>query len=65
MKIKYPPADPAHLCECPCHEPDSSMMHFDACCSGCDCGAPIRFDCYGEHKKTCKPTKNRHKEQNQ
>lgn len=65
MKIKYPPANPAHLCACECHEPDVQMMHCMPCCSGCDCGALIKDECWGEHMKTCKPTKNRHKEQNQ
>lgn len=62
-KLVYPPADPAHLCDCECHEPDASMIHCMPCCSGCECGANIQDLYWGQHKKTCKPTKNRHKDQ--
>lgn len=60
MKMKYPPADPAHLCRCECHV--TGGLHFMACCDTCECGAHVDFRHLAEHRKTCRPTKNRHRD---
>lgn len=59
-KLVYPPPDSQHLCTCTCHTPPG-VLHLVPCCDVCECGAPIRFECFAAHKATCVPRKNRHK----
>ena len=44
----------AIYCDCPCHEPGSTIMHFAACCSICPkCGKGISVGFRG-HFESCK-----------
>jgi hypothetical protein len=41
-------------CDCMCHQPGISMMHFMPCCITCDyCGKNINFNQYKEHLEKC------------
>lgn len=40
-------------CDCPCHDPDREILHFEACCEICPkCGKGIQSG-IGEHFDAC------------
>jgi len=48
MSIDY------QVCNCPCHNEGSNMLHIVACCRPCPaCETPIKDNCYQDHIDRC------------